>query len=156
MSVPYLEFEFLTGLRRSVQDILVAELGEIGFESFMNSSNGLLAYIPQHAFDPELLSAALNRLPEQVDYTETLIPPQNWNLEWEKQFEPVWLTDKCLIRAPFHEPAAGNCIQLIIEPKMSFGTGHHPTTRLMCKALFLLPLQGQTVLDMGVYTKTPG
>jgi ribosomal protein L11 methyltransferase len=94
----------------------------------------------------------LNRLPEQVDYTETLIPPQNWNLEWEKQFEPVWLTDKCLIRAPFHEPAAGNCIQLIIEPKMSFGTGHHPTTRLMCKALFLLPLQGKTVLDMGCGT----
>ncbi len=152
MSVPYLEFEFLTGSRISVQEILVAELGEIGFESFMNSPIGLLAYIPQHEFDPVLLTGVLNNLPEGIEYKKTLIPPQNWNQEWEKQFEPVWITETCLIRAPFHEPAADNCIQLIIEPKMSFGTGHHPTTQLMCKGLLTISMQGKTVLDMGCGT----
>lgn len=77
------------------------------------------------------------------------IADQNWNAEWEKNFEPILVDDKCAVRAPFHNPVTGFAMEIVIEPKMSFGTGHHATTWLMMRALFDLDLKGKKLLDMG-------
>jgi ribosomal protein L11 methyltransferase len=131
-------------------ELIMARLGELGFESFSETDEGLLAYIPSVNFDPSILNNP-ELWPEgvEVDYTWSVIPEQNWNAVWEENFEPVTLAGRCYIRAPFHPAMPGIAYEIIIEPKMSFGTAHHETTALMIEYLLDEPLEGLSVLDMG-------
>ena len=134
-------------------ELIMARLGEAGFESFSETDEGLLAYIPSAQFDPSILNNPL-LWPEgvEVEYTWSVIPEQNWNAVWESNFEPVTLAEKCYIRAPFHPARPEIEYEIVIEPKMSFGTAHHETTALMIEYLIDLPVKGLSVLDMGCGT----
>lgn len=137
-------------------EVLIAELAELGFESFVETETGLQAYAPvsvEHAENwIEQTSLAGN---PDVHFTvrESIIPHQNWNAEWEAGFEPVEVDTRLVILAPFHDASvyAGR-EQIIIQPQMSFGTGHHQTTYLMSQFLLNMPHVPQKVLDMGTGT----
>jgi ribosomal protein L11 methyltransferase len=113
------------------RDILIAQLGESGCESFEETENGMKAYIPAEDFDQQSIEQALKINTEEqvpdIDFDITLIKAQNWNQLWESNFEPVRIENRCYIRAPFHQADPGIEMEIIIEPKMSFGTGHHQT-----------------------------
>lgn len=132
-------------------EILIAILSELGFEAFEEGENILLAYIPEGAFDPTRVSEVLNDF-QGIAFEWEIMPDVNWNEQWEKQYEPVTIDGRCLIRAPFHEPQEGYPLEIVIEPKMSFGTAHHETTALMIGFLLDQELPGKNVLDMGCGT----
>src|SRR6056297_981650 len=140
--------------RQNIADILVAQLSELGYQSFMDTSEGLKAYIPEDAFDIE----ALDELPihamysGRIEWQHRIIQDKNWNAQWEKNFQPVVVDDQCLIRATFHSIENRYPYEVVIEPKMSFGTGHHPTTYLMIQWLLEQDATGYQVLDMGTGT----
>ncbi|MDT8412442.1 MAG: 50S ribosomal protein L11 methyltransferase [Vicingaceae bacterium] len=133
------------------REILIAELAEIGFESFVDTEDGFEAYIQEADFDENNIKqiSLLSNNEFKIEYTINKIAQQNWNEAWEKSFDPIFVDEKCMIRAPFHEKPAENVIDIIIEPKMSFGTGHHETTHLIVSRLLNLELTDKTVLDMG-------
>lgn len=134
-------------------DILVAELGEVGFESFTENEDGVVAYIQKADWNASLLSDIQILQSEEVEFSYEVkeIEQVNWNEEWEKNFEPIVVDDEVSIRAPFHKDP-GLTYDIVIEPKMSFGTGHHETTHLMVQHLRSMNLQGKKVLDMGCGT----
>lgn len=134
-------------------ELIMARLGECGYESFVESEDGLLAYIPTSRFDPAVLNEPM-LWPEgvEVEYSWSQIPEQNWNAVWESNFNPVTLAGRCYIRAPFHDAVDGIEYDIIIEPKMSFGTAHHETTALMIEYLLDTEVIGKRVLDMGCGT----
>jgi ribosomal protein L11 methyltransferase len=134
-------------------DILVAELGQVGFESFTENPDGVEAYIQKADWNASLLDDIQILQSEEVTFSYDVkeIEQVNWNEEWEKNFEPIVVADQVSIRAPFHENP-GLKYDIVIEPKMSFGTGHHETTHLMIQHLMELDLQGKKVLDMGCGT----
>jgi ribosomal protein L11 methyltransferase len=131
-------------------DVLIALLAEIGFDSFVQLENGFEAYIPEEQFHAKDLEE-LGNFDFSYSYKIKTIEQKNWNEEWEKNFHPVLVEDKCCIRASFHDPAHVK-LDIIINPKMSFGTGHHDTTWMMSRALFDLDLQNKRLLDMGCGT----
>ncbi len=134
-------------------EILMARLGELGFESFEETKEGLLAYIPAHDFDPAMLNMEeLWPAGIEVNYTWRAVPDENWNAVWESNFEPVTIAGRCHIRAPFHPVRSDMEFEIVIEPKMSFGTAHHETTSLMIEVLLDADLAGKNVLDMGCGT----
>jgi len=139
-----------------VYDILAAELGEIGFESFVQNSQGLTAYIPAPSFQTEKLEKCLSQFPlENVKfhYSSNFIQAEDWNEVWEKNyFQPVCIGHECLLRAPFHPEESGYRFEIIINPKMAFGTGNHETTNLMIRSILACQLEGKEVLDMGCGT----
>ena len=132
-------------------EILIAELSDYPFESFTEEDQIVTAYIPTKDFDAKILET-LN-VPDMEGLTcsiETIeIPKENWNQKWEESFSPVTVSDFCIIRAPFHEAQANFKYELIIEPKMSFGTGHHATTQMMIEGMSEIDMTGKSVLDMG-------
>jgi ribosomal protein L11 methyltransferase len=134
------------------RDILIAQLSRIGFHGFLEEGESLSAFQPFKAFDKKLLEEVLN-LPcfYGIDFTvRTLsLEDKNWNKLWESNYPPLVVDKKCLIRAPFHPTIAGIEYELIIEPKMSFGTGHHPTTRLMVSEILGMDLHDKSILDIG-------
>lgn len=132
-------------------DILIASLGELGFESFVENEQGFEAYIDE-ATESRLDLKELTFDEFQFSFDKEKIEQTNWNAEWEKNFEPVLVEDLLLIRAPFHAEVKNVKHEIVIMPKMSFGTGHHDTTWLMCKQLFDLDLKNKSVLDMGTGT----
>ncbi len=132
--------------------LLMAEMAEAGFESFVENEQGFTAYIPERDFRPTLLDDLRFFHPESMQVSQSLIPEQNWNATWEENFEPVEVDDFCSIRAPFHPAAQGKKYEIIIEPKMSFGTGHHETTSSMIRLMKTLDFNNKTVLDMGCGT----
>ena len=137
------------------REILAALLAEIGYDSFMDTPNGLSAYIPADSFDKAATLAAVESVRgifESLKIESNPMPDKDWNAEWEKSFTPITVAGRCRIRAPFHEPDASCPLDIIIEPKMAFGTGHHATTTLMIQQLFDIDLAGKTVLDMGCGT----
>jgi ribosomal protein L11 methyltransferase len=140
----------------TIFDMLAAGLGEIGFESFMQNDERLFAYIPAIAFETIKLEACLKQFPlenVQFHYTSTFIKAQNWNEEWEKNyFQPVRIGNECMVRAPFHPEETGYRFEIIINPKMAFGTGNHETTCMMLRAILDLDLTGKEALDMGCGT----
>ncbi len=152
MSATYIEIDFQIGNQRQLKDILIAELSEIEFESFMDHENGFLAYVQADLFNQTAFENIIAQQEKEVNYEVKTIAPQNWNAAWEAQFDPILIGDKCVIRAPFHPAFTDGRIELIIEPKMSFGTGHHATTRMMCEVLFKMEVQHKNVLDMGCGT----
>lgn len=131
----------------------MAELIEVGFDSFTEELDGILAYIPKDIFrEEELQTVGLLSNPDvEVSYTFKEMPNINWNEEWEKNFSPINVEDKVLIRAEFHEPMP-ELHEIVIQPKMSFGTGHHPTTHLMIQQMLEMDFKGKKVLDMGCGT----
>ena len=134
-------------------DILVAELGEVGFESFTENTDGLVAYIQKDDWNASLLSDIQILQSEEVHFSYEVkeIEQVNWNEEWEKNFESIVVDNEVSIRAPFHENP-GLTYDIVIEPKMSFGTGHHETTHLMVQHLRTMNLEEKHVLDMGCGT----
>lgn len=132
-------------------DIFIAELSELGFDSFVNIDNGILAYAPADINLEEVKAISLLNGEGDFEFklTEKIIAYQNWNKKWESDFEPVYIEEYASILAPFHETVEVIGLKVIIQPQMSFGTGHHQTTWLMTKALFELSRMPETVLDMG-------
>ena len=136
-----------------VADVLADYLGKIGFESFVTTDEGLDAYIPEKNFSEQEFETALKRFPLDVamSYVAEEMEDKNWNEEWEKNFEPIDVDGKCHVRAPFHEKTNAE-YDIVIEPKMSFGTGHHETTHMMIQHLLETDLVGKKTLDMGCGT----
>lgn len=137
------------------REILAALLAEIGYDSFMDTPTGLSAYIPSSSFDEAATAAAVEPVAavfESLKIESLPVPDVDWNAEWEKNFTPITVAGKCRIRAPFHDYDANYQLDIIIEPKMSFGTGHHATTTLMIQQLLDIDLNGKAVLDMGCGT----
>jgi len=153
MSNIYLGFHFSVEPKELGSEILVAELGELPFESFIESDLGIVAYI-QKQFWTENILQDLHILssPEfQISYTIEEIDQVNWNEEWEKNFEAIEVDGVCHVRAPFH-PKNDVKYDIVIEPKMSFGTGHHETTHMMIQHLLETNVTGKKTLDMGCGT----
>ena len=153
MSNIYLGFHFVVEPKELGSEILVAELGELPFESFIESDFGVVAYI-QKQFWTENILEDLHILssPEfVVSYTIEEIEQVNWNEEWEKNFEAIEVDGICHVRAPFH-PKTDAEYDIVIEPKMSFGTGHHETTHMMIQHLLETDVAGKKTLDMGCGT----
>ena len=149
----YLEFNFKINPLQPWNEILMAELIEIGFDSFTEEYDGILGYIQKDILnEDELRNVQLFQNPDvEISYSYEEMPNINWNEEWEKNFSPINVEDKVLIRAEFHEPNP-SLHEIVIQPKMSFGTGHHPTTHLMIQQMLDMDLENKKVLDMGCGT----
>ena len=136
------------------QDLLINALGEIGFDTFEELEFGFKAYIPTDDFDEQQLKEHL--LPYQdmftFSYEITLIPQKNWNEVWESNFEPIEIGDKIYVRATFHSAKPEFPYEIVIDPKMAFGTGHHQTTSMMLELILENDFAGKKVLDMGCGT----
>lgn len=129
--------------------IIIALLSEINFYAFEEDADALLAFIKEADFN----EATLNRvLPENTTYLKVVIPDTNWNAKWESEFEPIVVEDFVAVRAAFHLPINSVKHDIIITPRMSFGTGHHATTWLMLRQMGTLDFRGKTVLDFGTGT----
>ena len=134
-------------------EILIAELGLAGFESFVETEEGVTAYIKKQDWDPSILDdiQILTSNEFSISYTIEEIEQVNWNQEWEKNFNPIIVDELCTIRAPFHEKP-NTTFDIVIEPKMSFGTGHHETTHMMIQHILNNDFKDKSVLDMGCGT----
>lgn len=138
-----------------VTEILAAQLATIGFESFVESDNGLTAYTQSDAFDAQQIDAEIDAFPLDVaiSYSFNVIEGKNWNEEWEQHFfEPILFEDQCVIRSSFHSVDNEYPYEILIDPKMAFGTGHHQTTSLVIREMLKMDFNNQTVLDMGCGT----
>ena len=135
-------------------EIIVAELAEVGFESFVHTEEGLIAYSPVTIdYDDAIKQSSLsNPVGFKFEMSKRIIPAENWNAKWEENFDPVYVEKYASILAPFHDESLAIGMRVIIQPKMSFGTGHHQTTWMMSKALFELNEMPKNVLDMGTGT----
>ncbi|MGV3639591.1 MAG: 50S ribosomal protein L11 methyltransferase [Adhaeribacter sp.] len=135
-------------------DILTAELSQYGYDTFMETDNGLCAYITEDVFSEADLEAVLDKYRGEfpLPYSLQKIAKQNWNEEWEKNFEPLLISGLCSVRASFHPKPEGVRYDIVINPKMSFGTGHHETTTLMIENQLQVAQTGKRVLDMGCGT----
>ncbi len=150
----YTELNFSITPQTPFQDILIAELAEIGFESFEETEDGLLAYIQEPLFDETQLKGLdiLTNDLVQIQYTLKQIPEQNWNALWESNYDSVLIDNRCYIRAPFHPTNPDMEFEILIEPQMSFGTAHHETTANMIKLLLNEEVKDKSLLDMGCGT----
>ena len=136
------------------QDLLISALGDIGFDTFEEVDLGFKAYIPADNFDLGVLNNALEVYREMFtfSYDITLIPQKNWNEVWESNFEPIQIGNQVFIRATFHAPKPEFPYEIVIDPKMAFGTGHHQTTAMMMELMLENDFAGKKVLDMGCGT----
>lgn len=153
MSNIYLGFHFKVEPKELGSEILIAELGELPFESFIDSDLGIVAYIQKELYTEGILDNLfiLNSPEFTISYKIEEIDQVNWNEEWEKNFEPIDVDGNCHVRAPFHPKTAAE-FDIVIEPKMSFGTGHHETTHMMIQHLLEMDVTGMKTLDMGCGT----
>jgi ribosomal protein L11 methyltransferase len=135
-------------------DILLAELGEIHFDIFEDSDTGLIAYCQTDLFNPAHFKEVITRYEVlgPISFQINEIEKQNWNAVWESNYDPIRISNQVFIRANFHESEPGYAMEIVINPKMSFGTGHHETTFLMTQVLFEIDVQGKSVLDAGTGT----
>jgi len=149
----YIEYDFKVSPKEPATEILIAELGNVGFESFVENENGVAAYIQKKDWNSTILNNIfiLSSDEFQIEYNQKEIAQTNWNREWEKNFNSIEVDGLVSIRAPFHENPKLK-YDIVIEPKMSFGTGHHETTHLMVQHLLKLDLTDKKVLDMGCGT----
>ncbi len=135
-------------------DILIAKLDEINFESYSEDENGIKAYVQTQKLDLDALKEIISIVAEQtqISFGINKLKQQNWNARWESSYSPVFINDDCVIRAHFHKSFPKIKYELIITPKMSFGTGHHQTTLLMMNEMFNLDFNNKYVLDIGTGT----
>ena len=153
MSSVYLEIDVSIKPIEPWGVIMIAQMSDFGFESFLETEKGFKAYMLKSAFSKnefERLSM-FSKEDVLVKWTQKSIPPQNWNKKWERGFSPIKIGDNCLVRTDFHSPM-GYKYELIITPKMSFGTGHHQTTQMMISFLLEVDCKDKRVLDMGTGT----
>lgn len=153
MSNIYLGYHFTISPKEPGSEILIAELGEKPFESFIETETGIIAYIQKDLWNENILADIyILESPEfTISHHIEEIDQVNWNEEWEKNFEPIDVDGKCHVRAPFH-PKTDAEFDIVIEPKMSFGTGHHETTHMMIQHLLDMEVAGMKALDMGCGT----
>ena len=149
----YIGYEFKVSPLQPAVEILIAELGYAGFESFVETEDGATAYIQKEEWHDAILEdiQILNSDEFEISYTFNDIEQVNWNAEWEKNFNPIIVDDQCSVRAPFHEKPDTK-FDIVIEPKMSFGTGHHETTHMMIQHILKNDFTNKSVLDMGCGT----
>ena len=149
----YIEYNFTVAPKEPGTEILIAELGFAGFESFVENDNGVTAYIQKEEWNADILAgiSILNSDEFSISFQKNEVAQTNWNAEWEKNFEAIQVNDLVSIRAPFHEDKKLQ-YDIVIEPKMSFGTGHHETTHMMIQHLLELDLDNKSTLDMGCGT----
>lgn len=145
----YLEIQFVLKERVPIIDVFIQEIADLGFDAFQENLNILSSYIPSINYNEKKLQVLLD------DYSAFIIsfkainhPYKNWNKKWESSFQPILINENCQVRASFHQPS-NKKYDIIINPEMSFGTGHHETTRLMAKDLFKHDLKNKTILDFG-------
>jgi ribosomal protein L11 methyltransferase len=153
MSNVYIGYHFTIEPKELGSEILIAELGELPFESFIETENGFSAFIQKDLWHENILADLfiLDNPEFKIDYSFEEIEQVNWNEEWEKNFEPIEVDGKCYVRAPFHEKTDA-AYDIVIEPKMSFGTGHHETTHMMIQHLLETDVTNKKTLDMGCGT----
>ena len=153
MTPIYIGYNFKISPLQPATEILIAELGYAGFESFVETSTGVSAYIQKDEWSKDILNDiyVLNSDEFEISFEFEEIEQVNWNKEWEKNFDPIVVDDKCCVRAPFHEKLNVD-YDIVIEPKMSFGTGHHETTHMMIQHLMQMNVKGKKTLDMGCGT----
>lgn len=149
----YISYTFKVSPKEPATEILIAELGEVGFESFVENEEGVEAFIQKTDWNAQVLDDiyVLKSGEFKISYEMREIEQTNWNIEWEKNFNPIQVDGLVSIRAPFHENPNLK-YDIVIEPKMSFGTGHHETTHMMVQHLLDLDVAGKKVLDMGCGT----
>ena len=151
----YYELTFSTQTTEDYQnDLLINALGEIGFDTFEEIESGFKAYIPETDFNEESVAEAIQPYGDMFafSYDIKLIPQKNWNEVWESNFEPISIGDAVFVRATFHEPRPEFKYEIVIDPKMAFGTGHHQTTAMMLQLMLENDFTGRKVLDMGCGT----
>ncbi|MDH7911280.1 50S ribosomal protein L11 methyltransferase [Winogradskyella sp. SYSU M77433] len=153
MSEIYISYDFVVEPVQPATEILIAELGYAGFESFVENEEGVTAYIKKDEWDAFILEdiQILKSTEFKITYNFNEIEQTNWNEEWEKNFNPIEVDGLVTVRAPFHEKPSTK-FDLVIEPKMSFGTGHHETTHMMIQHILKNDFEGKSVLDMGCGT----
>lgn len=144
----YIQIEFACS--RDEKDILIANLAEIGFEGFEETDNGLKAFISEKDYDENVVKGITRQY--SLSFTKTLIEETNWNQVWESNFDPIIIDDFAGIRAEFHQPVENVKHELIVTPKMSFGTGHHATTFMMIQQMRQIDFAGKSVFDFGTGT----
>ncbi|WP_069659411.1 50S ribosomal protein L11 methyltransferase [Arcticibacter eurypsychrophilus] len=151
----YYEFVFKVKPTDEVhQDLLIHSLGEAGFDTFEESETGFKAYISLDQAKSLNIDEVLSPFKEQFDFSHerNLIPGKNWNEVWESNFEPLTIKDACYIRATFHAPHPEYPYEIVIDPKMAFGTGHHQTTAMVMEFILEMDFKDKRVLDMGCGT----
>ena len=153
MDAIYIAYDFNISPKEPATEMLIAQLGHVGFESFVEHSYGVTAYIQKKEWSINILDDVfvLNSDEFEITHKQNEVAQTNWNEEWEKNFNPIQVNDLVSIRAPFHKKPSLQ-YDIIIEPKMSFGTGHHETTHMMIQHLLALDLENKKVLDMGCGT----
>ena len=130
----YIQVAFsFTAIAAYQQDLLIADLADIGFNTFEDTDQGFAAFIEQAGYSREELEKVITGYGDDFSctYAVTEIAAENWNEEWEKNFEPLIISTDCYVRATFHQPQPGYRYEIVIDPKMAFGTGHHQTTTMM-------------------------
>ena len=153
MTVIYLEVTVRLSPLIPWREVMIAEMGSVGFEGFEETSTGFKAYIPKNEYREKSFKqiAVFSQDGLSIDWNTSDIAPENWNSAWEQNFTPTRIGDRCVIRADFHPPERAE-FELIITPKMSFGTGHHETTQLMVLLLLETDCHQKSIVDMGTGT----
>lgn len=137
------------------QDVIIAELSTLGFDAFVENENGFQAYIDENQIDTSLIDEVHQRYkdtPFAFSYTLQSVKKENWNAVWESNYEPIMVDDKVIVKASFHKESDNFPYQITINPKMSFGTGHHETTYMMIQQQLTVDFSGKSVLDVGCGT----
>lgn len=152
----YIEVKFTCDpYSEAAKDVIAALAAEIGFESFVDSSSGTNGYIPSSQFDKKVLDEMIANFPleTKITYQVTEIEGKDWNEEWEKNFfQPLVIDNKCIVKSSFHKVSEVYDYNIIIDPRMAFGTGHHQTTELMIRSILDENMEGKSLLDMGCGT----
>lgn len=149
----YIGYDFIVSLPQPATEILIAELGYVGFDSFVENEKGVTAYIQKDKWNAFILDDIniLSSKEFEITFEFNEIEQTNWNEEWEKNFKPIVVDNQVTVRAPFHDKPTTK-YDLVIEPKMSFGTGHHETTYMMIQHILKNDFKNKSVLDMGCGT----
>ena len=145
----YIEIQFVLKERVPIIDVFIQEIADLGFDAFQENLNILSSFIPSNNYNEKKLQEIIDNYSSFIISFKAIDHPfKNWNKKWESSFNPILINENCQIRASFHQPSDKK-YDIIINPEMSFGTGHHETTRLMAKDLFKHDLKNKTILDFG-------
>ena len=145
----YIEIQFVLKERVPIIDVFIQEIADLGFDAFQENLNILSSFIPSNNYNEKKLQEIIDNYSSFIISFKAIDHPfKNWNKKWESSFNPILINENCQIRASFHQPSDKK-YDIIINPEMSFGTGHHESTRLMAKDLFKHDLKNKTILDFG-------